>query len=242
MTCGRRWWLFMNIQGIEKLSLLDYPGKLCCTIFTGGCSMRCPFCHNAPLVLGSTIEANRMEWDELIQFLMSRTGLLDAVCISGGEPTLQQGLADRIREIKGLGFLVKLDTNGTNPKLIKELVDAGLVDYIALDVKNSPAKYAATAGMDSFDLGPVQESVEFLLSSPVDYEFRTTVVKELHDENDLLAIARWLKGAKRYYLQQFVDSGNTIKPGLHAYPAAEMERFRQIIQPLIPSVELRGIG
>ena len=203
----------MNVQGLEKLSLLDYPGKLCCTVFTGGCNMRCPFCHNAPLVLGNDFEKQHDEWDEIIQFLRTRTKLLDAVCISGGEPTLQKGLKSRISEIKTLGFLVKLDTNGTNPRVIKELVDANLVDYIAVDIKNSPAKYALTAGVENFDLSPVQESVEFLLSSSVDYEFRTTVVKEFHDENDFLAIAKWLQGAKQYFLQQFVDSGNLIKPG-----------------------------
>jgi pyruvate formate lyase activating enzyme len=232
----------MNVQGLEKLSLLDYPGKLCCTVFTGGCNMRCPFCHNAPLVLGNDFEKQHDEWDEIIQFLRTRTKLLDAVCISGGEPTLQKGLKSRISEIKTLGFLVKLDTNGTNPRVIKELVDANLVDYIAVDIKNSPAKYALTAGVENFDLSPVQESVEFLLSSSVDYEFRTTVVKEFHDENDFLAIAKWLQGAKQYFLQQFVDSGNLIKPGLHSYSIEEMEHFRTIIQPLLPAVELRGIG
>jgi len=204
--------------------------------------MRCPFCHNAPLVLGNDFEKQHDEWDEIIQFLRTRTKLLDAVCISGGEPTLQKGLKSRISEIKTLGFLVKLDTNGTNPRVIKELVDANLVDYIAVDIKNSPAKYALTAGVENFDLSPVQESVEFLLSSSVDYEFRTTVVKEFHDENDFLAIAKWLQGAKQYFLQQFVDSGNLIKPGLHSYSIEEMEHFRTIIQPLLPAVELRGIG
>ncbi|MDI9449690.1 MAG: anaerobic ribonucleoside-triphosphate reductase activating protein [Bacillota bacterium] len=232
----------MKILGLEKLSLLDYPGKLCCTIFTGGCNMRCPFCHNAPLVLRNSYDQHQIEWGEIIQFLRARVKLLDGVCISGGEPTLHKELRSRIEEIKRLGFLVKLDTNGTNPSLLKELVDAGLVDYIALDVKNSPEKYALTAGVEHFDLSPVRESAAFLLSGAVDYEFRTTVVKEFHTENDLLTIAQWLKGAKRYYLQQFVDSGSIIRPGLHAYSEAEMQHFKAMIQPVIPYVELRGIG
>jgi len=232
----------MNVQGLAKLSLLDYPGKLCCTIFTGGCNLRCPFCHNAPLVVGKDLERQQIEWDAIIQFLKSRAKLLDAVCISGGEPTLQNGLLSRIGEIKALGFLVKLDTNGTNPQLLTELAETGLVDYIALDIKNAPAKYALTAGVEQLDLSPVRDSVAFLLSGTVDYEFRTTVVKEFHEVGDLLAIAQWLKGAKRYFLQQFVDSGNVLSPGLHAYSDAEMRYFKTILQTVIPSVELRGIG
>lgn len=231
----------MNIHGLQKLSLLDYPGKLCCTIFTGGCNMRCPFCHNANLVINSNGSGEIIKWPQVRQFLQNRSQLLDAVCITGGEPTIQKGLANCISEIKELGFLVKLDTNGTNPQVLKELVSAELVDYIALDVKNSQAKYAMTVGIDNFDLSPVKESIDFLLSAKIDYEFRTTVVKEYHKQEDLIDIAKWLIGAKQYYLQQFVDSGDLIGSGLHAYSPEEMKKLKTALIPLIPSIELRGV-
>jgi pyruvate formate lyase activating enzyme len=228
----------MNIQGLQKLTLLDYPGKLACTIFTAGCNLRCPFCHNASIVLGNSQE---LEWSRVMEFLRKRVKVLDGVCISGGEPTLQRDLEARIGEIKELGFLVKLDTNGTRPKVLKHLVQSEFVDYVAMDIKNSFAKYGSTVGISNFDIGPIQESVEFLLSRPVDYEFRTTVVKEFHEKDDFVSIGTWLQGAERYYLQAFVDSEHGLKRGLQPYSKDEMEVFREILTPFIPAVELRGV-
>lgn len=228
----------MNIQGLQKLTLLDYPGKLACTVFTAGCNLRCPFCHNASIVLGDSQE---LEWSRIKEFLKKRTKVLDGVCISGGEPTLQRDLKARIEEIKEIGFLVKLDTNGTKPKVLKHLVQSGLVDYVAMDIKNSFSKYGSTIGISNFDIGPIQESVEFLLSGSVDYEFRTTVVKEFHEKDDFVSIGMLLQGAERYYLQAFVDSEHVLKRGLHSYSKAEMEMFKEVLKPFIPAVELRGV-
>ncbi|NMB39579.1 MAG: anaerobic ribonucleoside-triphosphate reductase activating protein [Firmicutes bacterium] len=231
----------MNVQGIQKLSLLDYPGELCCTIFTGGCNMRCPFCHNAGIVLGNNLSESKIEWGEILQFLQKRIKLLDGVCISGGEPTLQKDLESRISEIKALGFLVKLDTNGTRPSVLKNLVQAGLVDYVAVDIKNTPQKYHITAGIEDFNIGLIQETIDFLLAGKVDYEFRTTVVKEFHEIDDIIAICKWLQGAKRYYLQKFTDSDNLIQSGLHSYSDTEMGVIKRVVQPIFPTVELRGL-
>ena len=228
----------MNIQGLQKLTLLDYPGKLACTIFTAPCNLRCPFCHNSGLITGWD---DSMDWAEIRGFLKSRVGILEGVCITGGEPTLHPDLVDHLTEIKSLGFLVKLDTNGTNPQVLVGLVDAGLVDYVALDVKNSPQRYNRTVGVKDFDVTSIATSIEFLLSHKVDYEFRTTVVREYHEEQGLLELAQWIKGAKRYYLQTFVDSDQVLKKGLHAYSSEEMRALAELIRPIIPVVELRGI-
>lgn len=228
----------MHIQGLQKLTLLDYPGKLACTVFTAPCNLRCPFCHNSGLITGWD---DPMDWEEVRGFLESRVGILEGVCITGGEPTLHKDLADYLAAIKDLGFLVKLDTNGTKPEVLVNLVDTGLVDYVALDVKNSPEKYGATVGIDDLDLAPIAASIEFLLSGAVDYEFRTTVVREFHSEDDLLKLASWIKGAKRYYLQTFVNSEQVLQDGLHPYATEEMMAFVELIKPIIPEVEVRGI-
>ena len=228
----------MHIQGLQKLTLLDYPGKLACTVFTAPCNLRCPFCHNSGLITGWD---DPMDWEEVRGFLESRVGILEGVCITGGEPTLHKDLADYLAAIKDLGFLVKLDTNGTKPEVLVNLVDTGLVDYVALDVKNSPEKYGATVGIDDLDLAPIAASIEFLLSGAVDYEFRTTVVREFHSEDDLLKLASWIKGAKRYYLQTFVNSEQVLQDGLHPYATEEMMALVELIKPIIPEVEVRGI-
>ncbi len=231
----------IKIFGIQKLTLLDYPGEVACTIFTAGCNMKCPFCHNRDLVF---IPENYdfIDQDSIIDFLAERKGKLDAVCISGGEPTLQKGLLPFIKEIKELGYKVKLDTNGYNFESLKEIVESGYIDYVAMDIKNSASKYAKTIGLEtlSFKIDSVQKSVQYLLENHVEYEFRTTVVKQLHTLQDLLEIAEWIKGAKHYYLQQFVDSGNCIEEGYSAYDATSMNDMYEQVKKIIPTVELRG--
>lgn len=230
----------MRIEGLQKLTLLDYPGHLACTVFLGGCNLRCPFCHNADLVLPGRPSA-ALSREELTAFLKKRRGVLQGVCVTGGEPLASQGVEELFRQIKGLGYAAKLDTNGTFPDRLQGLVAQGLVDYVAMDVKNAPASYGATVGLPGFDPAPVLRSAAFLLSGAVEYEFRTTVVDELHTEADFEAIGRWLAGAKRYFLQGFVDSGNLVGRGMHAASKERMERFRQILLPLIPAVEIRGV-
>ena len=199
----------MKIHGLQKMTLLDYPGKVACTVFFGGCNMRCPFCHNALLVTqvedGGTITDT-----DVLDFLKTRQGLLDGVGITGGEPLLQPEIIPFAEKIKELGYSVKIDTNGTRPQVLKELVSKKLVDYVAVDIKNRKEKYAKTVDIENFDIKPVEETVEFLLSGAVDYEFRTTVVKNFHSVEDITAICEWIKGARRYFLQNFVDSGNLI--------------------------------
>ncbi len=203
--------------------------------------MRCPFCHNAGIVLSNNLSESIIEWAKIVQFLQKRIKLLDGVCISGGEPTLQKNLESRIREIKALGFLVKLDTNGTRPSVLKNLVQAGLVDYVAVDIKNTPQKYHITAGVEDFEITLIQESIDFLLAGKVDYEFRTTVVKEFHEIDDFIVIAKLLHQAKKYYLQKFTDADNVIMSGLNSYSDTEMGIIKRVIQPIIPTVELRGL-
>lgn len=228
----------MNIQGLQKLTLLDYPGKLACTIFTGLCNLRCPFCHNASLIMG---ENTQLDWENVQEFLKSRVGILDGVCVTGGEPTLHNNLQKYLKEIKALGYLVKLDSNGTKPGVLKDLVADGLVDYIALDVKNSRSRYGETVGINNFKIELIEESIEFLLSNKIDYEFRTTVVKDFHRQEDIVEIATWIKGTKRYYLQSFVDGPEVLQTGLSAYSKEEMFSLKEVIKRIIPMVELRGV-
>ena len=229
----------MDIQGLQKLTLLDYPGKVACTVFLGGCDFRCPFCHNSELLEGPM--PSETDSEGLLAFLGKRRGLLDGVCVTGGEPLLRPDLATLLERIKSLGFLVKLDTNGSHPDRLRTIVETGLADYVAMDVKNCPKRYAETAGVPGLDLGPTRESIAFLLEGHVDYEFRTTVVKEFHDGDSFRAIGPWLAGAKRYFLQAFVDRDSVLSPGLSPCTAEEMEGFAGLVRPFIPSVELRGL-
>ena len=230
----------MHIHGLQKLAMVDYPGKLAATVFTGGCNLRCPFCHNALLVT-RLAETPEIPEQEVLDFLASRRGLLDGVVLTGGEPLLQPDAADFLRKVRELGFAVKLDTNGCDPARLAEILNQGLVDYVAMDIKNSPERYGETAGRSGLDLAPFRESVSFLLSGAVDYEFRTTVVRELHRPEDLDAIAAWLAGAPRYYLQNFVDSGNLIGRGYHGFTAEQLQGFAERVRPFFGAVELRGI-
>ncbi len=230
----------MVIYGLQKLSLLDFPGKTACTVFTGGCNWRCPFCHNSSLVIGlDTIEPVKEE--EFFAFLKKRQMLLDGVCISGGEPLLQPDIIDFIKKIREFGYQIKLDTNGSFPDKLKEIVNSGLVDYVAMDIKNSPESYPATTGKHDVDLMSVCESAAFLMSGKVDYEFRTTAVKELHTAEDFEKISNWLKGAKRYFIQSFIDSGDILGGSFTACTKQELETFSSILQKNIPSVTIRGI-
>ena len=230
----------MNISGLQKITLLDYPEKIAATVFTGGCNFRCPFCHNVSLVLNTDNVQNISEEDFFI-FLAKRKGLLDGICVSGGEPLLQKDISDFISKIKSLGFLVKLDTNGSFPSKLKEIAGNGLIDYVAMDIKNSPAGYARTSGTVEEVLSQINESVAFLLAGHIEYEFRTTVVKEFHNKEDFAAIGKWIQGAKRYFLQNFTDSGNLIKPGLHGVEETELSSFADIVREYVPSVKIRGI-
>ena len=229
----------MDIQGLQKLTLLDYPGKVACTVFLGGCNLRCPFCHNGELVL--TPGPALMSQEELLTFLDRRRGLLDGVCVTGGEPLLRPDLPRLLEAVKEKGFLLKLDTNGGFPRALEDVIRRGLVDYVAMDIKNSPDRYPETAGVPGLDVEPYRESAALLLEGRVDYEFRTTVVRELHDEDSFRAIGPWLKGARRYFLQAFVDRDTVLSPGLHPCSQEEMEGFAALVRPFIPQVELRGV-
>lgn len=230
----------MNIHGLNKLTLLDYPGKLSALVFTGACNFRCPFCQNASLVLRPDSQPLISE-DSFFDFLKTRRGVLEGVCITGGEPTLQKDLPDFAGKIKELGFLVKLDTNGYKPDVLKTMVNEGLVDYVAMDIKNSKDRYAETAGLSFFDITKIEESVEFLKTGNVDYEFRTTVTKTFHDLQSVLEMSEWIKGAKRYYLQSFKDSGDLIDKNTEGFSEGEMRKLLEEITQIIPCAQLRGM-
>lgn len=229
----------MYICGLQKLAMVDYPGKIAATVFTGGCNLRCPFCHNALLVtrLNETPEISQ---SEVLDFLSSRKKLLDGVVLSGGEPLMQPDAADFLRAVRDMGFAVKLDTNGCYPDRLAALLEEGLVDYVAMDIKNCREKYAGTVGIPGFDTAPVEESVRLLRDSGVEYEFRTTLVRELHQPQDLVSIGRWLEGAPKYYLQNFEDSGNVIKSGLSGFTALELQDFAALAAPFFGCVSIRG--
>ena len=230
----------MHIHGLQKLAMVDYPGKLAATVFTGGCDLRCPFCHNALLVT-RLAETPEIPVQEVLDFLSSRKGLLDGVVLTGGEPLLQPDAADFLRKVREMGFSVKLDTNGCHPAALADILDRRLVDYVAMDVKNSRARYAETVGVRGFDLSPVEESVRLLRESGVDCEFRTTLVRELHRPEDLDDIAVWLEGAPKYFLQNFVDSGNLIGRGYHGFSAAELHAFAARMAPHFGAAAVRGV-
>ena len=229
----------MKIQGLQKMTLLDYPGHVACTVFLGGCDFRCPFCHNFDLVVGPMPEA--LSEDEFFAFLDKRHGLLDGVAITGGEPCLRSDLPDFIARIQEAGFLVKLDTNGYHPAMLRRLVEEGLVNYVAMDVKNSPGKYARTAGLQEVDLGRMSESIALLVGSSIPYEFRTTVVRELHEAQDFEEIGKWIEGAQQYYLQAFTARDTVPDRSLSAPDAIALREFRDIAARYVMRAEVRGI-
>ena len=228
----------MNIHGLQKMTLLDFPGQVACTVFLGGCDFRCPFCHNWDILDPSTPVL--MEEEEFFSFLNTRKGLLDGVAITGGEPLIRQGMPEFIKAIREMGFKIKLDTNGNHPELLKSLVGDGLIDYVAIDVKNSPERYGETIGIPNFDISKVDESISFLLEGNVEYEFRTTVVKQFHDSKSFEAIAEWIKGADKYFLQGFVDRETVPYSGLESYSEEEMKSFMEIVKPHVKSIDIRG--
>ncbi len=230
----------MKIHGLQKMTLLDYPGRVACTVFLGGCDMRCPFCHNAELLDGSAQPV--MDEEELLAFLKKRRGLLDGVAITGGEPMLRQDLPELAARIRELGYPVKVDTNGLHPDRLRSMLERDLVQYVAMDIKNSPERYAETCGLPEVDLGRVRESIALLTEDRADYEFRTTVVREFHDEESFRGIGQMIAGAKRYYLQMFTDRDTVPFEGLHAPTEEEMRRYAEIVRNTVSSVELRGVS
>lgn len=234
----------MIILGLTKTTLLDYPGYVATTLFTGGCNFRCPYCHNRDIVQKSTAPITN---EEIFSFLKKRRNVLAGICISGGEPTLHKDLPEFIGRIKELGYLVKLDTNGTDPDMLKTLIDTKLIDFCAMDIKNSPGKYASTVGFPdaekTFRLSAVNRSIHILMDQQmIPYEFRTTVVKELHDADDMLSIAKWIAGADAYFLQSYADSNGVLCPGLHAHSEETLRSYADLCRPLVPSTALRGVG
>lgn len=229
----------MIIRGLQKTTLLDFPEKLACTVFTGGCNFRCPFCHNASLVLNSGAIEEIPE-DDFFSYLSRRKGVLDGVCITGGEPLLNSDIFEFIKKIRSYGLLVKLDTNGSMPDRLEALLDADLVDYIAMDIKNAPTKYALTAGVEEYP-AEIERSIDIIIKKAPEYEFRTTVVRELHEKEDIIKIANRIKNAKQYFLQSYVDSGDIISSGFSAYSPTEMLEILENTRKILPCTALRGI-
>lgn len=230
----------MTIDGFQPMTLLDFPHKVGCTVFLKGCNFRCPFCHNGPLVEGKGERPTpALALETFRDFLQRRQGLLDGVCVSGGEPLLNPQLSQLLEAVKEQGFLVKVDTNGSFPHKLRELWKSGLVDYVAMDIKNSPARYAETAGVAELDLTPIRESVAWLLEGHVDYEFRTTVVRQFHDAASFAAIGPWIAGARRYFLQTFTQRDTVLRGGLSAWDGETMEHFAAQMRPYVAHVEVR---
>lgn len=229
----------MNLFGLEKLSLVDYDGKVAATVFTGACNFRCGFCQNSPLVTDVS-SLDTLSEDEILSYLKKRKGILDGVCVTGGEPTLHKELPSFCEKLKNLGYSVKVDTNGTNPDMVKYLNQNGLADYFAMDIKNCKEKYSETIGIPDYDLSAVEKTVEYFLSENVDYEFRTTLIKEFHNISDIIKIGEWIRGAKAYALQKFKDSDTCITRGLHEVDCESANVFLQTIKNYVPSAKLRG--
>ena len=234
----------MIISGLQKMTLLDYPGKVACTIFLQGCNFRCPFCHNSDLLGKEGPEP--ISEETLFAFLKKRVGLLDAVCVTGGEPTLQKDLPDFLKKIKDLGYLVKLDTNGNRPEVLKALVEENIIDYVAMDIKNCPARYGETAGVPNMDLSHVEESIRFLLAGHVDFEFRTTVAQELHTPADFTQIGKWLQDldpdhkAEKFFIQPYVDRDSVLVGGMHTPPTEILVSMQENLGHFVGNVFLRG--
>ena len=229
----------MKIKGFQKTTLLDFPGKVAATVFTGGCNFRCPFCHNASLVLNPN-EVDDIDEEYVLSYLKKRKGILDGVCITGGEPLLQKDILSFVEKIKEIGLLIKIDTNGSYFNALKDIINSGCVDYIAMDIKNSFERYAETIGLPEIP-DNVKKSIEYIMSSGVDYEFRTTVVKEFHSFEDIENISREIKGAKRYFLQKFTDSGELIADGYSAHSDEDMKKMLEISRIYVPNAQLRGV-
>ena len=228
----------MAIVGIDKLSLLDYEDKVSVVLFSKACNFRCPFCHNGDSVLNAQEELN---FDDILAFLKTRTGLVDAVVFTGGEPTLEPDLEVKIKQVRELGFDIKLDTNGTNPELLEKLLDDGVVDYVAMDIKNSPSLYAETCGVNNINIENIKKSISIITKKAPDYEFRTTLVHEFHKGMNYDAFYELIKGAKKLYLQKFVDREGCIIKGLHDVDELEATKLRDyLLSKGLEFVSLRG--
>lgn len=227
----------MNIQGYQKLTLLDYPGKTACTVFTGGCNLRCPFCHNAGLVRNPLAQDNATA--EVMEYLTKRRGILDGVCVTGGEPLLQPDLVDFLRDVRNLGYAVKLDTNGSLPEKLADVLAQGLVDYVAMDIKSSPTGYALATGAE-IDPAVFARSVQVLRESGIPHEFRTTAVGGIHTPEDFVRIGQWLGDVPAYFIQRFVDSGQLLGEGFYPFSIEEMEHLLTTVREFIPAAQLRG--
>ncbi|MBR5754419.1 MAG: anaerobic ribonucleoside-triphosphate reductase activating protein [Erysipelotrichaceae bacterium] len=230
----------VRFYGLQKLTLLDYPGNMAATVFTGGCNMRCPFCHNRSLVFLNENDSE-ISTGDILEYLETRSKVLDGVCITGGEPLLHKGLKDFIKKVRNLGLKVKLDTNGSNPAALKELVEEGLLDYVAVDIKNCPEKYPETTGLEGYDVSEIEKTKDYLLEDHVDYEFRTTVVAQFHEVEDIRKIGEWIKGARRYFLQNFEDHGTCIQNGLSEVGPGVLEKMKEAAGPYVKEIEIRGI-
>ncbi|HBB05059.1 MAG TPA: anaerobic ribonucleoside-triphosphate reductase activating protein [Firmicutes bacterium] len=228
----------MDFSGWEKLSLLDFDEHISTTLFVAGCDFRCPFCHNSSLVLAPG-KAPRIPWQEIMNYLSKRKGILDAVCISGGEPTMMEDLKEKIGDIKSLGYEVKLDTNGSRPEVLQDLLDKKLIDYVAMDIKNSKEKYAMTSGV-LLELSKVEKSIDILKSSQIPFEFRTTAILEYHSLRDFEEIGKWIKGAPKYFIQRYIDNENCIRHGLHELPKEKALEAKALLEKNIGFVDLRG--
>lgn len=235
----------MIISGLQKMTLLDFPGKVACTVFTQGCNFRCPFCHNSGLLGGDAPE--QIPTEELLAFLKKRAGLLDGVCVTGGEPTLQKDLPEFLAQIKAMGYSVKLDTNGSHPDMLRKIAESGSVDYVAMDIKNCKARYGDTVGMPQMDLSRVEESMAYLLSGAVDYEFRTTVMAELHDPDSFAEIGTWLRTldpvrkARRYFIQPYVERDSVLVHGWSTPDGENLHRMAEKIAPFVQEVHIRNL-
>ena len=230
----------MNIVGLDKLSLLDYPDHVCCIVFTKGCNMRCPFCHNSELVLNDNSQ-NTMDESFVYKFLEKRKGLIDGVCITGGEPTLQHDLKDFIIGVRELGYKVKLDTNGLYPSILIDLIENDLLDYVAVDIKNSFDKYAMTCGIPNIDTKKIQQTIDYLKNSDIDYEFRTTILKGYHTETDMRKLSEMLSGCKHYYLQKFLKVDSIIDSRCEELTDNEIAMYLNVVREKIPNAEVRGV-
>lgn len=228
----------MQIIGLQKMTLLDYPGYVACTVFLQGCNFKCPFCYNSSLI--SKENDNFISLNDFFNFLDKRKKVLDGVAITGGEPLLNPQIKDFIKKIKEKGFLVKLDTNGSNPSLLKHLLEENLIDYVAMDIKNTFEKYPVTTGVD-INIENIKESISLLLNCSIDYEFRTTVVKEFHNVEDFMIIGKNIKGAKNYFLQSYQDKDSVLKRNLHPLSKDELQSCLKVVKEFVKNASIRGI-
>lgn len=227
----------MDFVGLDKMSLLDFEDRISCVLFCKPCNFRCPFCHNGDLVLNAT---EVIPWSDIVSYLTKRKGMIDAVVFTGGEPTLMPDLKEKIIQVKNMGYEIKLDTNGTNPEVVKDLIDSKLVDYVAMDIKNEPQLYGITCGIDAIRLDKIEATISLLINSGIDYEFRTTLVKEFHENAHINQLGEFIKGAKKLYLQKFVERDGCIKHGLHEIKEEKAREYIEILKEYIDKVELRG--